>query len=191
MTDPVRRAESFRSLHAEVYPDLVRFVQRRADPGHIDDVVSEALLVWWRRFDEAPRGVGDARAWVFTVARQVLLNHRRTEQRRDALAVRVATVVSAGPASPAEAVINRIELARAWRLLSPQQQEALALVVFEGLDTRRAAAILDISPSAFRLRVSRARRTLRHHLAGRAAVPDTSATSDTAAALPEERTATS
>lgn len=185
MTDRAQRAESFRSLHAEVYPDLVRFVQRRADPGHVDDVVSSVLLVWWRRFDEAPRGVGDARAWVFTVARQELLNHSRTERRRDALTVRVATTTSApSAASPAKTVIDRIELAHAWRLLSPQQQEALALVVFEGLDTRRAASILGISPSAFRLRLSRARRTLRHHFSGRSVAPD-------AAGAAEERTATS
>lgn len=41
------------STYEAVYPDLIRFVQRRAHPEHVEDVVADAFLVVWRRLDEA------------------------------------------------------------------------------------------------------------------------------------------
>lgn len=159
--DPER---AFRSLYAAVRPDLLRFVQRRAHPDHAEDVVAEALLVVWRRLDELPTDPEDARAWVFGVTRNVLLNHRRGAQRRQALGVRLADDPGAVEGDAADAVVHRVDLARAWRLLSEVHQEALGLAVFEQLPAPQAAAVLGISPVAFRLRLSRARRALRLHL---------------------------
>ncbi|MCU1548112.1 MAG: polymerase, sigma-24 subunit, subfamily [Arthrobacter sp.] len=68
------REHTFRSLYEAAYPDLIRFVQRRAHPDHAEDVVAEAFLVVWRRLDELPGLHGDARAWIFGVARNILLN---------------------------------------------------------------------------------------------------------------------
>ncbi|MCU1532679.1 MAG: polymerase subunit sigma-70 [Arthrobacter sp.] len=65
------------------------------------------------------------------------------------------------PDADADLVLNRVDLRRAWRLLSEVRQEALGLAVFEDLNAPQAAAVLGISPVAFRLRLSRARRTLR------------------------------
>lgn len=142
-------------------PDVVRFVQRRAHPDHADDVVADAMLVVWRRLEEVPADPGDARAWVFGVARNILLNAQRGDQRRRALGVRLAEV-SAPPAAHLEAdlVASRVDVARAWSRLSPRHQEALGLAVFEQLTAPRAASVLGISPVAFRLRLSRARRAL-------------------------------
>jgi RNA polymerase sigma-70 factor (ECF subfamily) len=61
----------------------------------------------------------------------------------------------------ADLVMNRIDLGRGWRLLSEVHQEALGLAVFEDLTAPQAAAVLNISPVAFRLRLSRARKALR------------------------------
>lgn len=43
-------------------------------------------------------------------------------------------------------------------------QEAIALAVLDGLTGPEAALVLGISPTAFRLRLSRARKSLRRHL---------------------------
>ncbi|ASN53392.1 RNA polymerase sigma factor [Sinomonas sp. R1AF57] len=156
------REHTFRSLYEVVYPDLVRFVQRRAHPDHAEDVVADAFLVVWRRLDELPRRHEDARAWTFGIARNLLLNAHRGEQRRVALGVRLADAAALVPlGDDADAIVSRVDLARAWRMLSEVHQEALGLAVFEDLDAPRAAAVLGISPVAFRLRLSRARRALR------------------------------
>lgn len=171
------REQRFRELHATCSPDVRRFVQRRVHPDHVDDAIAETFLVVWRRLDSLPDGDDDARAWVFGVARHVLLNEHRGEQRRRALGVRLADAAQ-DVGDTADEVVPRVDVAAAWRLLSEVHQEALALAVLDGLDAPRAAAVLGISPVAFRLRLSRARRALRLHLdhpPARAGAPDPTA----------------
>lgn len=164
-TPPPDRERTFRSVYAAVRPDLLRFVQRRVHPDHAEDVVADAFLVVWRRLDDLPGTEDDVRAWVFGIARHLLLNEWRGAQRRQALGVRLADeapdqLAADGP----EAVVSRVDLARAFRLLSEVHQEVLALAVFEQLPAPQAARVLGISPVAVRLRLSRARRALRLHL---------------------------
>lgn len=159
------RERTFRSLYEAVYPDLLRFVQRRGHADHAEDVVADVFLVVWRRLDEVPRSHDDARAWIFGITRNVLLNNHRGERRRRALGVRLADATTF-PTTDADTdrVVSAVDLANAWRRLSEMHQEALALSAFEELSAPQAAAVLGISPVAFRLRLSRARRALRLHL---------------------------
>ena len=61
--------------------------------------------------------------------------------------------------------VSRFDLAAAWTRLSAAEQEVLSLAVWEDLDSARAGIVLGCSASAYRLRLSRARRSLRRHLA--------------------------
>lgn len=160
------REARFRAVYEACYPDLLRFVQRRLHSSHAEDVVAEVFLVAWRRLEEMPPVEDGARCWLFGVARRSLLNSQRGQDRRAALAVRIA----AAPAPAAltsddtDLVDQRLDLAAAWPRLSATDQEALALTVWDGLSTSDAAAVLQISAVAFRLRLSRARRALRRYL---------------------------
>lgn len=163
------RENTFSSFYESVYPDLVRFVQRRAHPDHAEDVVAEAFMVVWRRLDELPKGRSDARAWVFGITRNLVLNNERGEQRRAALGVRLAQTIRPPNHGPGvdpdtDLVVSQVDLAAAWVRLSEVHQEALGLVVYEGLQAPQAAIVLNISAVAFRLRLSRARRALRLQL---------------------------
>lgn len=160
------KERTFRAVHADVHRDIERYVRRRAGPEVVDDVLAEVFVVVWRRLDEVPTAPDEARAWIFTVARRVLLTQWRADDRRHALGVRLAAQPSSDHQSSEEieAVAPRVDLARAWDRLSEVHQEALGLTVFEGLDAVQASAVLDISPVAYRLRLSRARRALRLHL---------------------------
>ena len=165
----------FRHLYETTYDDLVRFAQRRVDPREAEDVAADTMLVAWRRFDHLPAHHGDTRAWLFGIARNVILNAQRGDRRRGALEVRIAQTTAAGAAGDdSEVVAHRVDLSRAWRRLTAQHQEALALTVWDNLTSSEAALVLGISPVAYRLRPSRARRALRaltHHLPEPAAVP--------------------
>jgi RNA polymerase sigma-70 factor (ECF subfamily) len=165
------REARFRSLYGDTYADVLRFVQRRVPRAEAEDVVADAFLVVWRRLDDAPFGADDQRAWLFGIARHCLLNAQRGEGRRDALAVRVtvrAAVAADGDAVPstaeADAVAALVDLAVAWRGLTRGHQEALSLTVFEDLSSAQAAVVLGITATAYRLRLLRARRTLRARL---------------------------
>ncbi len=163
---PQEREQRFRELYDAAYVDLLRFVRRRVHPSHAEDVVGDVMLVAWRRLDDVPADRSSARAWLFGVARKTLQNARRREDRHDAVAVRLAEVTR-GPADTGDhpdLVAGRVDLAAAWPRLSATDQEALALAVLDGLTAPEAAAVLGVSPTAFRLRLSRARRSLRRHL---------------------------
>lgn len=159
------RERRFRALFESSYADVLRFTARRVAPSHREDIVAEVFLVAWRRVDELPADAGDTRAWLFGVARNVILNTRRGERRERALAVRIADdAFVAVTASEADAAATRLDLVAAWRRLPARHQEALALAVWEGLSAAQAARVLGITPVAYRLRLSRARRALRHEL---------------------------
>lgn len=156
--------QAFTALFEALYDDLVRFVQRRVDEPLVEDVVAEVFLVAWRRFSDVPDGVAHARPWLFAVARRTLANAHRGRRRAAALALRVSTQPRAADDEEPAAVVHRVDLARAFAQLSPRDQEALALVAWDGLTPTEAAQILDVSVSAFSVRLSRARRRLRAHL---------------------------
>jgi RNA polymerase sigma-70 factor, ECF subfamily len=164
----------FRAVYEATYADLLRFAQRRVDPSHAEDVAADVFLVAWRRLDDMPNGVGDARPWLFGVARATILNHRRSSRRRDALAVRLADATLGIAADTSEGhAASRVDLAAAWARLSAAEQEAISLTVWEGLDSAQAGVVLGCSATAYRIRLSRARRALRRHL-GEAHLADAS-----------------
>ena len=156
-------------VYESTYADLLRFVQRRVHPSHAEDIVADAFLVAWRRFEDLPTDAEDSRAWLFGIAQRTLLNAQRGDRRRGALTIRIAdaTVVAqtgeAWKGSGAELVARRLDLATAWARLAPVHQETLSLAVWDGLTGPQAALVLGISPVAFRLRLTRARRALRRY----------------------------
>ena len=157
------REQRFREIYDASYADLLRFVRRRVHPTHAEDVVEDAFLVAWRQLDDVPVELGDARAWLFGVARKVIQNTRRREDRHAAVAVRL-TELRHDPADVGEhpdLVACRLDVAAAWPQLSATDHEAIALALLDGLSAPEAAAVLGISATAFRLRLSRARRRLR------------------------------
>lgn len=158
------REQRFRALYDAVYVDLLRFVRRRVHSTQAEDVVGDVMLVAWRRLDDVPTDLSAARAWLFGVAHKALQNARRREGRQDAVAVRLADSAPAHASQSPEAIADRVDIAAAWPRLSPVHQEAIALAVLDGLTAPEAAVVLGISPAAFRLRLSRARRSLRRHI---------------------------
>lgn len=165
-TSPARAGASpeadFRQLYASSYGDVLRFVQRRCHPSHAEDVAAEVFLVAWRRYADLPADADGRRAWLFGVAHKTLANARRGQARREALAVRIQDVsTGVDPGTHPDLVATRLDLHRAWQHLSPLHQETLSLAIWDGLSSEQAGELLGISATAYRLRLSRARRALR------------------------------
>lgn len=158
------RERHFASLYGRAYTDVLRFVQRRAGPQNAEDVVHEVFLIAWRRFDDVPAGHDDARAWLFGVARNCLLNDQRGQARRGALGVRIASASPASVEAQDDLIALRVDMAAAWQRLRPAEQEVLALAIWEELPSPQAGRVLGISSAAYRIRLHRARLALRRHL---------------------------
>lgn len=156
--------DRFRAAYHATYPDLLRFATRRVHPSHAEDVVADAFLVAWRRVADLPDELDHQRAWLFGIARRTLLNQHRTDRRHQALAVRIAEHQPPSEGVDPDLVAARIDLARVWSALPATDQEVIALTAWDGLDGPAAAQVLGITPVAYRLRLSRARRRLRRLL---------------------------
>ncbi|NMO51165.1 hypothetical protein HH310_08190 [Actinoplanes sp. TBRC 11911] len=105
------REQRLRSLHADNYADLLRFVERRVPPSEAEDVVSTVFLTAWRRLDDVP---DDARPWLFAVARRTMANQSRSWLRRRALDVRLAGQDPAVVPDGAAGAAARVDLERAF-----------------------------------------------------------------------------
>ncbi|MGH2777127.1 MAG: RNA polymerase sigma factor [Actinomycetota bacterium] len=148
--------------HAE---RVLAYALRRTSPDDAPEVVAEVFLVTWRRLEDVP---DDAVPWLLGVARRVISNQRRASDRRTALTLRLKEGIEREPSAtvdPATEVTAHLTLVDALSRLGKWDQEALMLVAWDHLDTRRAAASMGCSTSTFSVRLHRARKRLAKVLA--------------------------
>lgn len=144
---------------------------RCRDADEVADLVSTVWLSVWRSAPTFDPRRGEVVPWIVGIASHRFVDLRRGERRVDALteklrgsrfldgddveriAEKVAAARAAGPS--AEAVAD----------LPPAQREAFELVAIDGLTAEQAAEVVGSTPTAVRMRLSRARQTLRRRLA--------------------------
>lgn len=154
----------FRALFGDHFGDVWRFARRRC-PGaaEADDVAAETFAVAWRRRDDLPCG-DDARLWLFGTARLVLANQRRSTERGDRLRSRIEGVMpTLAPApDPADVIADRHDdrLITALATLTDDDRELLYMRAWDGLAVSDMAALLDVTPNAVSVRLSKARTRL-------------------------------
>lgn len=144
----------FESVVVEVVEPVRRYLWRRAEPDAAEDVLSETLLVLWRRVEDIPV---DAVPWSIGVARLQLANDERSRRRQHRLINRIATVdppreIATEAGNPVDdAVRNTIAQLR------PQDAEVLRLWAWEELELREIAHVLGVSVNAATVRLHRAK----------------------------------
>ena len=171
--DAAARRRRFEALYAQYHAQVLGYALRRIDgPDEAADVLAETFLVAWRRLEIVPDGER-SRLWLYGVARRVLSNHRRGEHRRTQLADRLREELSAH-LPLAQAPGEGTALAVAFRSLTDDDRELLALQGWEGLAPAEIATVLGCSRNAARIRLHRARQRLRDALAVAEVPGDTS-----------------
>ncbi len=159
MTDTLDRQtaeERFRAVFSHL--GAVAAYARRRGNRDADAVAAEVMTIAWRRLADVP--VDDPRPWLYATARNLVL----ADARRSSLAAtgEPGMLVDAAPAP--EVLELDPALGAALRSLSRLDREALLLVAWEDLTPAQAARSLGINPTAFRVRLLRARRRLRAKL---------------------------
>jgi RNA polymerase sigma factor (sigma-70 family) len=148
-------------------PAVHSYLSRRAGCQQADDLLEE---VWVRAFrsrdsydDRLP-----ALAWLYGVARNVLLGHFRSQH---SIYARDAGRCTLGEPDPWDAVDERLDarlavsgLAEALAALSDDDREVLLLVAWEQLTPAEVAVVLEIPQGTARSRLHRARAQLRDYL---------------------------
>jgi RNA polymerase sigma factor (sigma-70 family) len=149
--------ERFRTVFAHL--GTITAYARRRGSRDADGIAAEVMTIAWRRLADVP--TDDPLPWLYATARNLVFSEARLRSRQP-------TAMPADEAAPPpEAFELDPELGDALRSLSQLDREALLLVAWEDLTPSQAAASLGINPTAFRVRLLRARRRLQRKLGGR------------------------
>jgi len=162
---------AFEAFYREHVESVQRFVVRRtADPHLAADLTAEVFLA---AIDAAPSyrpSRGAPVAWLFGVARNVVsAEHRRAGRERRATAqVSGRRLLDADDVARMQdridAAARSREMYAALDALSDGERAVFELIALDDLSPAEAAAALGIRPVTARVRLHRARATLRGHL---------------------------
>ncbi|WP_330289289.1 RNA polymerase sigma factor [Streptomyces sp. NBC_00576] len=177
MTETEQRATRdqrarFEALAHVVTEPLHRYLLRRADPDQVDDVLSETLLVLWRRIEDVPgledvpgpeasERVPDPDAvlpWCYGVARGCLANARRADRRRRSLLERLTWTAAGTARETGDA--DHTALHAALAQLRALDREVVLLWAYEELTPSRIAEVTGLSANAVSIRLHRAKKRL-------------------------------
>lgn len=152
----------FRQIYEAYYGAVSAYARRRLPDGDLaQDAVSETFLVAWRRLGDVPAG-SDTLPWLYGVARRVIANQRRGNQRRSELSNRLARESRPGREVDAGVLFDdeRRTVLSALGRLREGDQEILRLSVWEELSHREIGLVVGCSEATVAVRLHRARNRL-------------------------------
>ena len=156
-------AALMKALYDEHAAVLWRYALRlTGDASQAEDVVQETLLRAWQH----PEVIGDtersARAWLFTVARNMIIDDRRSARYRNV----VGSLDEEGAperSTPDEvnATLDRLLIGEAMTQLSVEHRAVIERSYYRGWTTAQIAADLEIAEGTVKSRLHYAVRALR------------------------------
>lgn len=137
-----------------------------------EDVVQEVLVRVWRSADRFDPERGAVSTWLFTIARNVVIDHRRRQQARPHVVSEV-TAESGEPDADATAFDRALEawqMAEALRSLTTAHREVIIEAYYRDCSVAQAAERLGIPPGTVKSRLYHGLRNLRVALQDRGIV---------------------
>jgi RNA polymerase sigma-70 factor (ECF subfamily) len=160
MTGPDRDEQLLRALHDEYAGPLWSFVLRlTGDRARSQDVVQETLLRAWRKPSVLDEEQGSARAWLFTVARRIVVDEWRSARSRREITVDEPPEQS--EADQVDALLDGWIIAEALDRLTPEHRAVIGECYYRGRSTAEAADVLRIPAGTVKSRTHYALRALR------------------------------
>ena len=167
-------AAMMRVLYKEHAGALWRYALRlTGDQARAEDVVQETLLRAWRHppegFRASAQGAEDVdrspRAWLFTVARNLIIDERRSARFRNESGTGDVERVAdrAGP-DEVDSALDRLLLATAMSQLSEDHRAVVRRAYYQGWSTAQIADDLQIAEGTVKSRLHYAVRALRLNL---------------------------
>ena len=152
------------ALYDEHAAPLWRYALRlTGDASRAEDVVQETLMRAWQH----PEVIGDpersARAWLFTVARNMIIDERRSPKFRNVVGSVDEDPPKFEQSTPdqVDAALDRLLIADAMAQMSPEHRAVIERSYYRGWTTAQIAADLDIAEGTVKSRLHYAVRALR------------------------------
>ncbi|HWD63092.1 MAG TPA: sigma-70 family RNA polymerase sigma factor [Humibacter sp.] len=153
-------AALLRALHDEHAPALWRYVVHlTGDPAQADDIVQETLLRAWRKPSVLDQRETSARAWLFTVARNLVIDGARSA--RHLHEITTDTVPDAATADETDARLDAWLVADALATLSLEHRAVVVHAYYGGRSTSEIARVLGIPEGTVKSRMHYGLRALR------------------------------
>ena len=167
MDDPgTAEGQVMRVLYEEHAAVLWRYVVRlTGDAARAEDVVQETLLRAWRHPEVTGDSERSARAWLFTVARNLVIDERRSARFRSETGTPDMEQAAdrAGP-DEVETALDRMLLSEALAQLSEDHRAVISRAYYQGASTAQIAADLQIAEGTVKSRLHYGMRALRLRL---------------------------
>jgi RNA polymerase sigma-70 factor (ECF subfamily) len=151
-----------RALYDEYAGMLHAFVRRfSVDPDRAEDVVQETLLRAWRNLDAIDPGRGEPRSYLFSVARNIVIDQWRAQQRRPRLVSDEDAVQAAAITDNVDRMLDGWLVSEALQRLSLQHRAVIVQLYFRGRTVAEAADELGVPAGTVKSRAYYAVRSLR------------------------------
>ena len=161
MDDP--EAAVMRVLYREHAAAIWRYAMRlTGDTARAEDVVQETLLRAWRHPEVTEDTERSARAWLFTVARNLIIDERRSARFRNESGTADVEQAAdhAGP-DEVESALDRMLLGEALGQLSEEHRAVISRAYYQGWTTAQIAEDLQIAEGTVKSRLHYGVRALR------------------------------
>ncbi len=169
-------------MHDEHAHSLLSFVNGLTrDRAGAQDIVQETWLRAWRDAAMLERSSGSERSWLFTVARNIVIDQWRTASHRRELLT--DHIPDAKVEDTAQQTVDRQLVRAALQTLSAEHRQVLFQTYFRGASVAQAAETLGLPLGTVKSRTHYALRALRRAIdgmGGAALRDDTRATHDPA-----------
>jgi RNA polymerase sigma-70 factor (ECF subfamily) len=159
--------EAFAQVYDSYVDQLYRYVSFRVRTQELaQDLTSDLFLRVWQHLTKPEgKGISNLRAYLYQVARNLIADHYRTEQKTLPLdeALQVTDLSQPRTLSPDHRVSLR-EIEQALTKLKPEWQEVVVLAYVEGLKPQEIAIIIGKTSAATRVILHRALQELKSAL---------------------------
>ena len=146
---------AFHELYERYAPDVYRFaLWLSGSPTEADDIASETFVRAWTSSSKIRTET--IKAYLFTIARNLFLQQQRRQKRQVALDY-AAQKTGSGPHNFVEDRLALAQVLQQLQDLPESERTALVLRVYHELPYAEIARVLEISVSAAKVKVHRAR----------------------------------
>lgn len=137
--------EAFAKLYDAYVERVSRYVYFRVTDGcDMEDLVSQVFLKAWENLDRYKRGSSPFIAWLYTIARNLVIDHYRTKKNILPLEEAIALPSDLDlPDQEAQLHFDLEAMRDALQMLSKDQQQALILKYIAGLPNDSIAKVMN------------------------------------------------
>ncbi|MBN2186070.1 MAG: sigma-70 family RNA polymerase sigma factor [Dehalococcoidia bacterium] len=165
MTKQISTQEVFAKLYDEFMPKVFRYIHYKVNDKQITEDLTSAIfekaLVSFDRYSSDKAAFS---TWIFSIARNTLIDHYRTNKTRQQVSLDEADEMPSREPSPQEEAEKKAEqeyLRRCLSKLPEDDQEIIRLKFAAEFNNRQIAKMLGLSESNIGVRLYRAVKKLR------------------------------